>query len=148
MRIRRKIEAMKNQRRRKGRPSFFRRMQTNYKKEEIFTLNDAKNQGKETSTQEEINNIATYFYTALWNNRRGTREFSERRRTQMISKIKHKISEDSKRISDIPLTLDEGKEATKPLLNKKSPRIDGIPVEFYQEFEYVTEWLLTIFIEG
>ena len=69
---------MKNQRRRKGHSSLFRRMQTNYKKEEIFTLNDGKNQGKETSRQEEINNIATYFYTDLLNNRRGTREFSER----------------------------------------------------------------------
>ena len=66
----------------------------------------------------------------------------------MISKIKHKISEESKRRSDRPLTLDEGKEATKPLLNKKLQGIDGIPVEFYQVFEYVTEWLFTIFIEA
>ena len=43
--------------------------------------------------------------------------------------------------------MEEVKEATKALLKNKSPEIDGIPAEFYQSFEYVTEWLFKILQE-
>ena len=66
-RIRQKIEAMKSIKEgERVTPSFFRRMQTNFRKEEIFTLADESRQGNETSTQEEMNDIATNFYTDLW----------------------------------------------------------------------------------
>ena len=43
--------------------------------------------------------------------------------------------------------MKEVKEATKALLKDKSPGIDGIPAEFYQTFEYVTEWIFEILQE-
>ena len=36
-------------------PSFFRKMQTSYKKEEIFVLRNEKKGGRETKNQAEIN---------------------------------------------------------------------------------------------
>ena len=47
-------------------PSFFHRMKTNTKKEEIFALIDDKNIGKETRVPAEIRNVATTFYKELW----------------------------------------------------------------------------------
>ena len=144
-RIRDKLEAMtKIKEGERVTPSFYRRMQTSFKKEEIFKLEE---NGIETTSEKGINNIATKFYTELWKNRRGTREFSERRRSQMIAKIKHKISDETREKTNKKLTVNEVKEATKALLKDKSPGIDGIPAEFYQEFEYITEWLYDILIE-
>ena len=42
-------------------PTFFHRMKTNMKKEEIFALVDNKNIGKEARVPEEIRNVATTF---------------------------------------------------------------------------------------
>ena len=92
--IRRKLEAMETIKEgERIAPSFFRKMKTNFKKEEIYTLVDNKKQVKETTNQDETNDFATDFYTDLWKNRQGTREFSERRRLQMITKIQHRIAE-------------------------------------------------------
>ena len=41
-------------------PSFYKRMQTSFQKEEIFKLNE---KGTETTSQEGINDIAIKFYT-------------------------------------------------------------------------------------
>ena len=147
--IRRKLEAMETIKEgERVAPSFFRKMKTSFKKEEIYALADENKQGKETTKQEEINDIATDFYTDLWKNRRGTREFSERRRTRMIHKIKHKISNESRDISERPLTLEEVKGAMHALHKNKSQGIDGIPAEFYQAFDYATEWLYKILLEA
>ena len=43
-------------------PSFFHRMKTNTNKEEIFSLIDENNLGKETRVPAEIRNVATTFY--------------------------------------------------------------------------------------
>ena len=86
-RIRKKLEDMekiKNDERVK--PSFFRRMQTSYKKEEIYVLEDNDKGGEETKDQDEINKIVTKFYTELWKNRRGSRDFSKRKLDKLIKK--------------------------------------------------------------
>lgn len=138
------MEKIKNDERVK--PSFFRRMQTSYKKEEIYVLEDNDKGGEETKDQDEINKIVTKFYTELWKNRRGSRDFSERKLDKLIKKITNKITEESKERSSRELTVEEIKEATKSLMTEKSPGIDGIPAEFYKEFEYVTEWLHEILV--
>ena len=38
------------------------------------------------------------------------------------------------------------KEVTESLMTEKSLGIDGIPAEFYNEFEYVVEWLYKILV--
>ena len=65
-------------------PSFFQRMKTTFKKEEIFTLIEEDNDGKETRNLEEIRRIATRFYIDLWKNRRRTKEHSKRKMNQLI----------------------------------------------------------------
>ena len=62
----------------------------------------------------------------------------------MLDKIKRKVDNTTKIEGDKPITMEEVKEATKALLKNKSPGIDVIPAEFYQTFEYFTEWLFEI----
>ena len=64
--IRNKLEAMETIKEDEGiKPSFFHRMKTNTNKEEIFSLIDDKNIGKETRLPAEISNVATTFYKEL-----------------------------------------------------------------------------------
>ena len=67
--------------------------------------------------------------------------------SHMLDKIKRKVYNTKKIEEDKPITMEEVKEATTALLKNKSPGIDGIPAEFYQTFEYVTEWLFEILQE-
>ena len=97
-------------------PSFFHRMKTNTNKEEIFSLIDDKNLGKETRVPAEISNVATTFYKELWVNRQVTRAHGRRKMSQMLDKIKRKVDNTTKIEGDKPLTIKEVKEATKALL--------------------------------
>ena len=65
----------------------------------------------------------------------------------MLDKIRRKLDNTTKIEGDKPITMKEVKEGTKALFKNKSPEIDGIPAEFYQTFEYVTEWLFEILQE-
>ena len=114
-------------------PSFFRRMKKNFKKEEIYVLEDDSKGGEETKDQEEINKVATNFYIDLWKKRRGSRDFSERKLGRLIEKIKNKLTEESKQNSSRDLTLKEIKDATNALKTEKAPGVDGIPAEFYKK---------------
>ena len=111
-------------------PSFFQRMKTTFRKEEIFTLIEEDNDRKETCNPEEIRRIATRFYIDLWKNRRRTKEHSTRKMNQPIKKIKRKVSNEKKITGERPLTIEEFITVTKQLLKNKSPGIDGIPAEF------------------
>ena len=66
----------------------------------------------------------------------------------MLNKIKHRISNEDREISERPLSIEEIKEATNNLLKDKAPGIDGIPAEFFQTFEFATEWLYEILLEA
>ena len=102
-------------------PSFFHRMGTSIKKEKIYILKDGEKDGEETKEEEEINKICTRFYQGLWKNRRGTRDFSERRLTNLLNNIDKKISNQSREAIDGDITLEEVLKATTGLAKNKLP---------------------------
>ena len=81
--------------------------------------------------QEEINKVTTNFYRDLLKNKKGTKEFSERKLSKTIENIKDKITEESKLKSPKPLTIGEIKEITK-VLKKKLLGLNGITAEFFR----------------
>ena len=149
IKIRENLEAMRDVKEdERITPSFFRRMGTSIKKEKIYILRDGEKDGEETTEEEEINKICTRFYQGLWKNRRGTRDFSERRLTNLLNNIDKKISDQNRGAIDGDITLEEVLRATKELAKNKAPGIDGIPAEFFQENEHVTKWLHKIILEA
>ena len=54
-------------------PSFFQRMKTTFRKEEIFTLVEEDDNEKETRNPEDIRRIATNYYIDLRKNRQNTK---------------------------------------------------------------------------
>ena len=98
-------------------PSFFIQMKTNHKKEEIFALMN-KEEGTETRIPADIREIASKFYREIWKKWKGTKEYSARKLQQLISKIKRKVSTNTKEKGNEPLNLEEFKTVTKLLLKK------------------------------
>ena len=125
-------------------PSFFRRMKSAHKQEEIFSLMEDEEEGTETQNTENMKKIAKIFYSDLWKNRRLDGECSERRMRQLLKKVKRKVGKEKKKRGERPLELEEFKTVTRQLLKNKSPGIDGIPAEFYQTFDFALEWLFRI----
>ena len=66
---------------------------------------------------------------------------------QLLRKIRRKVDDNLNQKGDEPLKLKELKQVTKYLYKNKSPGLDGIPVEFYQNFQFALEWLLKIIEE-
>ena len=65
----------------------------------------------------------------------------------MLRKVTKKVSEATKEHINRELTRDELQAATKKMLKNKSPGIDGIPVELYQKFTHIQDWLFEVIIE-
>jgi hypothetical protein len=129
---------------------FFGKLKTTYKKEEIFALVETvKKKGTdeeievERRDKKEIKRIVTDFYRDLWKKRR----VSNRIRQQMIQKIMRKLTVIEKEEMEKDMTMEEMKKTVKMMRKGKATGVDGIPAEFYQEFEYVTEWLFELYDE-
>jgi hypothetical protein len=126
----------------RGTRSFFGKLKQAHKKEEIFSLmeevvnreTDEKIEVERTE-KEDIQRVATGFYKTLWQKRR----VSHRVRQQMIERISKKLTTMEKEVLDATLTMTELKKRTNMMRKGKSTGIDGIPAEFYQKFEFVTE---------
>ena len=74
--------------------------------------------------------IATNFYTKLYTPNR----VDTKTQDKLLRKIRKKINEEEKDKLDAPITIDELKTALFQMSKGKSPGLDGIPAEFYQEF--------------
>ena len=128
----------------------FSKIKRAHRQEEIFALieevvnreTDEKIEIERTE-KKDIQRVATGFYKELWKKRR----VSLRVRQQMIQKISKKLTEIEKEEIDKKITIEEMKKTTKMMRKGKATGIDGIPAEFYQRFEFLTEWLYELFGE-
>ena len=130
--------------------SFFKKIEARHTKEEIFALMEEtinKDTGEKTATekrdQKDLEKIASDFYKELWSKRR----ISRRTLTELIANIRRKINDAAKMDCDKEIKKEEVIAAVKQMRKGKSPGIDGIPVEFYQKFDYVMDWLHELYGE-
>ena len=65
----------------------------------------------------------------------------------MIGNIKRKINEIQKQECEKEITRDEIENIIKKMYKHKAAGIDGIPAEFYQKFDFITDWLYGVFQE-
>jgi hypothetical protein len=65
----------------------------------------------------------------------------------MIGNITRKISEIQKQECEKEITREEIELIIKKMYKNKAAGIDGIPAEFYQKFDFITEWLHEVFKE-
>ena len=75
-------------------------------------------------------NIASEFYTDLYT----PDKVDSKMQDKLLGNIKNRISQEQKEKLDSPITIEELKTALFQMQSKKSPGLDGIPVEFYQEY--------------
>ena len=80
--------------------------------------------------KENIMNIPTKFYTKLYT----PETTSTKKQEKLLRNIKQKITEEQKELLDALITIEEIKIAIFQMQSGKSPGLDGIPVEFYQEY--------------
>ena len=80
--------------------------------------------------KDDIMRIATKYYKNLYTPNKVNTNTQDR----LLKNIKNKISQEQKQKLDAPITLEEIKTAIFQMKPGKSPGLDGIPVEFYQEF--------------
>jgi hypothetical protein len=150
-RLEKNIEMLREvQEEERGTRNFFNKLKQAHRREEIFALievevNKDTDEKIETERTEkaDIQRVATNFYKDLWKKRRVTLRI----RQQMIGKITKKLTEIEKEELDKKLTIEELKKTTKMMKKGKATGIDGIPAEFYQHFEFVTEWLYELYGE-
>ena len=80
--------------------------------------------------KQNIMRIATKFYQDLYTPCKVNTE----KQNKLLRNIKTQITREQKHILDAPITLDEVQTAIRHMKPGKSPGLDGIPVEFYQEY--------------
>ena len=86
--------------------------------------------------------ISTEFYTKLY-----TRSnVNTNTQDKLLKNISKKITNDDKLKLDSSITIKELKDAVFQMLKGKSPGLDGIPVEFYQDYWEVIKGLYFDFI--
>ena len=126
---------------------FFAKLRPTYKKEEIFALVEEKEDretGEKVETEKrdltDMKRIATGFYKDLWKKRR----VSRRALKELVSKVTRRLDDDGKRTCDQEITREELGKVVGKMHKGKSPGVDGIPVEFYQRFDFVVDWFYDI----
>ena len=91
----------------------------------------AENEHSEICTsKEDIMRIATKYYQNLYT----PNKVNTNTQNKLLKNIKNRISQEQKEKLDAPITLEEIRTAIFQMKPGKSPGLDGIPVEFYQEF--------------
>ena len=138
---------------------FFERTKTSRKQEMIEELEEEieeseekgkrkqkkkKNMKKEkskTNDIEEMKGIAKRFYEKLWSKR----NVSKKSKEKMLKGLDRKLSEEIKEMCEGKITKDEITKMKKKMKKNKATGIDGIPAEFWQEFDFLDEWLERVF---
>ena len=127
--------------------SFFAMVKPSHKKEEIFSLMEEQKDSEwdyamtgekreiERRDQEGRVGVATEFYKELWKKRK----IDRRALKKLTGKVKRKVDEEGRRRCGAKITKEEVREIVKKLHKGKAAGIDGIPAEFYQKFDYVTD---------
>ena len=87
-------------------------------------------EGPTFTDKENMLRIATKFYTDLYTPKKVNPICQER----LLKNVKTKLTASERDKLDAPVTEEELKKATFAMMRDKSPGIDGIPIEFYQEF--------------
>ena len=100
--------------------------------------------GKIYADNKNIMNIATKFYTNLYTPSKVNTKTQER----ILGNIKCKVTQEQRQTLDAPITLEEIKKAVFQMQTGKSPGLDGIPIEFYQEFWEIIKNLYFDFIRN
>ena len=89
-----------------------------------------KMNGQIYTDNENLIRISNTFYSELYT----PTKVKLKKQHKLLSNIKKKITEEQKAKLDATLTPDELREAVFSMQKGKSPGLDGIPVEFYQEY--------------
>ena len=110
-------------------------------KDIISQLAEEKN-GQIYTGKEKIMEISTSFYEKLYT----PNTVNTTTQDKLLKNINKKITLEAKRNLDSPLTVEELKNAVFQMTKGKSPGLDGIPVEFYQEYWEIIKDLYFDFI--
>ena len=86
--------------------------------------------------------ISTEFYKKLYT----PSKVNTSTQDKLLKDISKTITIDDKLKLDSPITMKELKEAVFQMMKGKSPGLDGIPVEFYQEYWEIIKGLYFDFI--
>jgi hypothetical protein len=87
--------------------------------------------------------IAANFYKELWSKR----DINEQKRNEMIEMIKKKLSEESKMSCDKMISEEEISKAKSKMKKRTAGGVDGIPIEFWQDLDFLNGWLAELFNE-
>ena len=110
-------------------------------KDTITQIAETKN-GEIYTDNENIMRISTQFYTSLYTPNKVKIKTQEK----LLGNIKKKISQEQRQKLDAPITYDELKTAVFKMEHGKTPGLDGIPIEFYQEYWNVIKHIIIIII--
>ncbi len=112
-------------------------------KDIIGQLAKEKN-GEIYTDKENIMNISTQFYKDLYT----PSNVNVNTQHKLLKNINKKVSAEAKVNLDSPITIKELQMAVFQMLKGKSPGLDGIPVEFYQEYWDIIKDLYFDFIRA
>ena len=122
--------------------AFYSKLEENKKAKQAITQL-AENENSEVHTDNEnIMRIATDFYHNLYSEGK----VNEKTQRKLLANVKKKITLKQKNKLDSPLTLEELKIIVFQMIRGKTPGLDGIPIEFYQEYWDEIKYLYLAFI--
>ena len=122
--------------------AFFSKIEDKKKAKDMITqLAEERNTSIYTDN-ENIMRISTKFYKQLYT----SDKVNEEKQDKLLSNIKTKINLRQKQILDALIELEELRVAIFQMQTEKSPGLDGVPVEFYQEYWEVIKHLYLAFI--
>jgi hypothetical protein len=99
---------------------------------------------KKTREPEEMKEIARDFYETLWRKRKT----SHRKQEKLLRGITRKISMEQREHCEGDITEKEVADMKKKMAKAKAAGIDGLPVEFWQTFDFTDVWLQEVFNEA
>ena len=116
----------------KGEPDiqFYSKIHDKKVAEEIIGQVAENKDGEIYTDNANIMRISTKFYTELYTQNK----VNPRTQDKLLRNIRTKITQEQRNKLDAPITEEEVKRSVFQMQSGKSPGIDGIPVEFYQEF--------------
>lgn len=138
----------------RGTKYFYKKVKMENKKECIEELTREENSDEEekdeedekwktTSEIEKMKEIAHNFYDNLWKKRRT----SNRKQGELLNRVKRKISQEERDSCEGKITEEEVAQTKKKMTKGKATGIDGLPIEFWQTFDFTDDWLQKVFNE-
>ena len=111
---------------------FLNKEKTNYNIKHIRTL---KHNGSHVSDPQKILDLQKDYFSKIYTaNNHVSKDFQAETNLYLNKANIPMVSNDSRTLCDLPITLEEVKTAVKSMANNKSPGPDGIPTEFYKIF--------------